>query len=328
MRSRVQSAYFVVVRRGKAPPLTPPQHGGARSTNTRSAFLDHNSQQARPSIGGELDDLEHRRKDRYVATFRRYVAIGDSSTEGLEDPDGQGGYRGWADRLAQHIADAQDEPLEYANLAIRGLRMKEIRLSQLEDALAMQPDLLTVFGGVNDLIAGPCDFDSIRADYVIIFGQAQRQGATVLTFTMPDPTAINPLGRYWRERAAKLNAIIRAEGESRGVLVMDFEHYPVAEDPRLWFEDHLHGNELGHQTVAAALAWRLGIVGFEGWAEAVEGEPVRPQGREKLIGDIDWARNYVAPWLSKGIRGIRHGFGVERKRPIPTVVAKSRILSE
>jgi hypothetical protein len=56
----------------------------------------------------------------------------------------------------------------------------------------------------------PCDFDSMRADYMIIFGQARsvsfdcRQGITVLTFTMPDPTAINPLGRYWRDRAAKL----------------------------------------------------------------------------------------------------------------------------
>ena len=68
-----------------------------------------------------------------MATFRRYVAIGDSSTEGLEDPDGRGGYRGWADRLAQHIADGQDEPLEYANLAIRGMRMREIRIGQLDD---------------------------------------------------------------------------------------------------------------------------------------------------------------------------------------------------
>jgi lysophospholipase L1-like esterase len=79
-----------------------------------------------------------------VTTFRRYVAIGDSSTEGLEDPDGEGGYRGWADRLAQHVADGQNEPLEYANLAIRGMRMKEIRTGQLDDALAMRPDLLTV----------------------------------------------------------------------------------------------------------------------------------------------------------------------------------------
>ena len=268
-------------------------------------------------------DLAHPGNNRVVTTFRRYVAIGDSSTEGLEDPDGEGGYRGWADRLAQHIADSQDEPLEYANLAIRGMRMKEIRTGQLDDALAMQPDLLSVFGGVNDLIAGPCNFDSIRADYVIIFGEARRQGATVLTFTMPDPTAVNPLGRYWRDRAARLNKIIRSEAEKYGVLVMDFEQYSVAEDPRLWFEDHLHGNELGHQMIAAALAWRLGIDGFdERWAE-LEGEVVWPRGRQKLRGDIDWARHYVAPWLGKGIRGIRQGRGIQRKRPIPTVVPRS-----
>ena len=106
-----------------------------------------------------------------VTTYRRYVAIGDSTTEGLEDPDPEGGYRGWADRLAQHIADGQQEALEYANLAIRGLRMREIRLRQLNDALAMQPDLLTVSGGMNDVIAPRCDFDAIRGDYVIVFGR-------------------------------------------------------------------------------------------------------------------------------------------------------------
>jgi lysophospholipase L1-like esterase len=258
-----------------------------------------------------------------VTAFRRYVAIGDSSTEGLEDPDGNGGYRGWADRLAQHIADNQEEPLEYANLAIRGMRMREIRTGQLDDALAMRPDLLSVFGGVNDLIAGPCNFDAIRADYVIIFGEARRQGATVVTFTMPDPTAINPLGRYWRERAARLNEIIRSEAEHYGVVVMDFELHPVTEDPRLWFEDHLHGNELGHQAVAAALAWQLGIDGFdERWAD-LEGEPARLRGREKLRGDIEWARHYMAPWLGKGIRGIRQGRGIQRKRPFPEVMPKS-----
>ncbi len=272
----------------------------------------------------ELDDLYQQRKNWLVATFRRYVAIGDSSTEGLEDPDGRGGYRGWADRLAQHIADRQDEPLEYANLAIRGMRMREIRISQLDDALAMKPDLLTVFGGVNDIIAGPCNFDAIRADYVIIFGQARRQGATVLTFTMPDPTTVNPLGRYWRERAARLNRIIRSEAANHCVLVMDFDQYAVvAQDPRLWSEDYLHGNELGHRTVAAALAWRLGIDGFdEGWA-ALEGEPQWPSGRQKLRRDIDWARHYVAPWLGKGIRGIRQGRGIQCKRPIPEIVPKS-----
>ena len=259
-----------------------------------------------------------------MAAFRRYVAIGDSSTEGLEDPDGNGGYRGWADRLAQHIADGQDEPLEYANLAIRGMRMNEIRTGQLADALAMRPDLLSVFGGVNDAIVPRCDFDSIRADYVIIFSLARRQGATVLSFTVPDLSAINPLGMAFRERVTKLNDIIRTEAERHDVVVMDFEQYPVAQDPRLWFADRLHSNELGHEKVAAALAWRLGIDSFnEGWAVPLDGEPVRPRGHQLLTSDIDWAMRYLAPWLGKGIRGIRQGRGIQRKRPIPEVVPKS-----
>ena len=52
--------------------------------------------------------------------FTRYVAIGDSSTEGLDDPDGTGGYHGWANRLAARVAAARKSPLLYANLAIRG----------------------------------------------------------------------------------------------------------------------------------------------------------------------------------------------------------------
>jgi lysophospholipase L1-like esterase len=259
-----------------------------------------------------------------VTTFRRYVAIGDSSTEGLEDPDGAGRYIGWADRLAQHIADGQDEPLEYANLAIRGLRMHEIRTTQLADALALQPDLLTIFGGVNDVIAARCDFDAIRADYVIVFGEARRQGATVLTFTMPDPAAINPLGARLRERVNRLNAIIRSEAARRDVLVMDFDAFPVAQDPRLWYEDRLHGNTLGHIKVAEALAWRLGISGFdETWSELMEEElpPRRP--REQITGDVDWAVHYLMPWLGKGVRRIPHGLGIQRKRPIPTIMPKT-----
>src|SRR5258705_6415265 len=83
--------------------------------------------------------------------FERYVAIGDSSTEGIDDPDGDGGYRGWANRLAQRIADAQGAVL-YANLGIRGRLTREILDEQLAPALAMHPDLATVFSGSNDIL--------------------------------------------------------------------------------------------------------------------------------------------------------------------------------
>jgi lysophospholipase L1-like esterase len=125
-----------------------------------------------------------------VRTFRRYVAIGDSSTEGLEDPDGKGGYRGWADRLAEIIANAQAEPLDYANLGVRSLHLSEIRGTQFDAAMAMQPDLLSIFGGANDILSVACDFAGIRADLAAIFGQARSRDCT-----MPDLSPINPFGR-------------------------------------------------------------------------------------------------------------------------------------
>ena len=257
--------------------------------------------------------------------FRRFVAIGDSSTEGLVDPDGQGGYRGWADRLAQRIADAQPEPLEYANLAIRGLRLAEIRETQFDLALAMDPDLLTVFAGANDIIAAMrCEWEIWREDLAAMFGAARERGITVATFTMPDPSAVNPFGFHLRPRAFRLNDMIRTEAERFGVLVVDFQRYRVAEDPRLWYDDRLHGNSLGHERVAAALAWRLGIAGADlSWADPLPDERARPRPRERLSSDVDWAVHHFGPFLSKGLRGIRQGWGIAPKRPRPTVVRKS-----
>jgi lysophospholipase L1-like esterase len=252
------------------------------------------------------------------------VAIGDSTTEGLEDPYPDGGYRGWADRLAEHISNAQDEPLEYANLAIRGLRLSEIRNTQFDDALALQPDLMTIVGGVNDVIGVGCDFAALRADFAAMFGEARGHDITVLTFTMPDPTAINPLGRRLRERMFGLNDVIRAEADRYDVIVMDFQRYPMTEDPRLWFEDRLHSNALGHERVAAALAWRLGVDGTdESWSLPLEAESVVRRPREQIVGDLDWAVHYLAPWLGRGIRGVPYSRSVTAKRPVPTVVPKT-----
>ena len=60
----------------------------------------------------------------------RYVAIGDSTVEGLEDPGPGGVYVGWADRLAHHLSAVHPD-LTYANLAIRGLTAREVRQTQL-----------------------------------------------------------------------------------------------------------------------------------------------------------------------------------------------------
>lgn len=262
-----------------------------------------------------------------MPTFRRYVAIGDSSTEGLMDPDesdGQGGFRGWADRLAQHVADGQDEPLDYANLAVRGLHAGEVRATQLEPALALHPDLLTVFAGVNDVISVRCDFAAVTDDLDAMFASGRASGATVLSFTMPDPGAINPLARRLRPRVARLDDIIRDRAAAHGVLLVDFDAYPVTVDPRLWFADRLHNSSVGHERIAAAIAWRLGVEGFdEAWAEPFPDEPDQHTVRETVSSDVDWVVHHLSPWLGKTVRHVPHGLGVTAKRPVPTVVPRS-----
>ncbi len=277
--------------------------------------------------------------DAQPPVFHRYVAIGDSATEGLEDPDPRGGYRGWADRLAMIIAAAQAEPLEYANLAIRGLTLDEIRTTQFDRALDMEPDLMTIVGGVNDVLGLRPDFDQLRRDFAAMFGEATARGIRVATLTMPDPAKINPLGGYLRDRMLRLNEITQAEAARYGVAVLALADFEIATDPRMWAADRLHGNPLGHERVAHGLGWLLGIPGEDlSWTAALAPTPaeevpgrlggrrgVGPAGldrarRERVTADLQWARTYFGPWLVRGIRGIPHGLGVTAKRPVPTVV--------
>ncbi len=260
-----------------------------------------------------------------MRTIRRYVAIGDSTTEGLHDPNGEGGYRGWADRLAEIIANAQPEPLDYANLGVRSLRLSGIRATQFGPAMAMQPDLLSIFGGANDMLSVACDFAGISADLAAIFGEARSRDCTVVTFTMPDLFPTNPFGRRLGGRMLQLNDIIREEAERYGVLVMDFQQHPIIPDPRLFSEDRLHASELGHERLAAALAWRLGIEGADkSWADPFPEAPPRLRTREQLAADVEWARRYFAPWLSRGIRRIPQSSGLTAKRPVLTPVLKNQ----
>lgn len=245
--------------------------------------------------------------------FERYVAIGDSSTEGLEDPDGVGGYRGWANRLAEHIAREQGSLL-YANLGIRGRRVRQIRDEQLDRALAMEPDLVTLFAGTNDAVRRSFDPDSVAADIEFMQRAFIARGAMVLGFTLPDLAGVMPLGRLVAGRLGLLNDTLRRVSESTGAILVDFTKHPVASDRRLWNEDRLHANSLGHERIAAALAEALGVSGVDGaWAQ-----PLPPESRsvgERVGAEIRWVRRYLVPWAWRRLRGRSSGDGLRPKRP-------------
>jgi lysophospholipase L1-like esterase len=239
--------------------------------------------------------------------FERYVAIGDSSTEGLQDPDGAGGYRGWANRLAERVAQAQGGLL-YANLGVRGKRSREIRGEQLGLALAMKPDLATVFAGSNDILERGFDAGKLRVELRCMMSALVAGKAVVLTFTLPDLTGVMPIGRYLSPRVRAMNDTIREAAASTGARLIDFAAYPVGSDPRLWSADRFHVNSEGHARIAAALAQALGLPGTDdAWQRPM---PARnaPSRWTRMAESWSWYRHHLLDhlWPRSPVEGQFH----------------------
>ncbi len=248
-----------------------------------------------------------------MRTFERYVAVGDSTTEGIDDPDGRGGYRGWADRLAGRVARAQGGLL-YANLAVRGLTSKQIRATQLDAALALKPDLTTVVVGMNDLIRPRFVLDEVVGELETMMRAFTSAGATVLTFTLPDLSKVMPIARIVRDRTVALNEAFRAAAVRTGSVLFDLALHPLTADRRLWALDRLHASTLGHERIGHALARALGVPGDDSYNDPLP--PEAPRGlRDVLRAEAEWARGYLLPWLARRAAGRSSAEGITAKRP-------------
>jgi lysophospholipase L1-like esterase len=257
-----------------------------------------------------------RTTQRKVLRWQRYVAIGDSSTEGLDDPDGNGGFRGWADRLAGHIA-AYQGGIEYANLAIRGRTTAQILAEQLPAALAIRPHLATVVSGMNDILAPAFDPAEVAAGVEQMFRELTEAGTTVLSLTLPDPTPNLPLTRIIQPRLRSFNEELLAAASRHNVVMVDLGSFEEGSDPRLWSHDRLHGNSDGHELVARALAHGLGVPGFDdSWRNPLPPR-IAPSRVDAVLADLTWAHTHALPWLWRSVRGRSAGDGLEPKRPEP-----------
>lgn len=249
-----------------------------------------------------------------MPSFERYVALGDSTAEGLDDPDGRGGYRGWADRLAERIAAGQGRLL-YANLAVRGRNTRQVMEEQLGPALAMRPDLALVVAGTNDLLRPRFDAAAVARDMERMQRALAEGGATVVSFTLPDLGPVMPLARPLRPRVHRLARALAEASARSGALLVDFTAHPFASDPRLWSEDRLHANALGHARIADALAHALALPGSSAsWMDPLPEEPPRAC-RARMGDEIAWTRRHLVPWLLRHARGRSSGDGRRPKRP-------------
>ena len=271
-----------------------------------------------------------------------FVAIGDSFTEGLNDPAPGGGFRGWADRLATLLA-AEYPGLRYANLAVRGKLLREIVAEQVPAAAAMSPGLVSLAGGGNDMLRLGADPDTLAELFDVAVARLRQAGSQVLIFTGSDPVGITVL-RLLRGKIAAYNMHLRAIADARDCYLVDLWSMRFLRDKSAWSADRLHLSPESHQRVALRAAEVLGIPGTGDWRGPADGADSGEAGAvetavKTLAGagtetgvlarpgvaraawvaarreDARWAREYLLPWVNRRLRGTSSGDGLPAKRP-------------
>ncbi|MEE6273819.1 SGNH/GDSL hydrolase family protein [Georgenia wangjunii] len=252
----------------------------------------------------------------------RYVALGDSFTEGLwdTDPDDPEHTRGWADLLAGTLSArrvaAGREPLEYANLAIRGRLLGRIVDEQLPVALAAQPDLVSLVGGGNDILRPGADSDALATRLETAVVRLREAGVDVLMATGIDP-ADSAVIRLTRSRVAVFNSHVWSIAHRHGAHVVDLWGMRSLRDWRMWAPDRIHLTTEGHERVAQAALVALGLAPDDAaWDDPLT--PLPPVARaDRVRSDVRWVREFAYPWAQRRLRRTSSGDARVPKRPQP-----------
>jgi lysophospholipase L1-like esterase len=188
----------------------------------------------------------------------KYLAFGDSETEGKLSPMGFGlgnpgpsfSYPYKLKELLEKRYTAQTFVMSNEGYGGEVLAIGEIRLDQLLPAYA--PEVLLIQEGINDLDAGgtaviPAMMDSLRG----MVEEGQRHGAVVFLATLL-PQRAGPPKYLVPERIGPANdAIKRVAAEEQAILVDLYAAFGGSPDPLIG-SDGLHPTEAGYEKMAEA----------------------------------------------------------------------------
>jgi lysophospholipase L1-like esterase len=238
-----------------------------------------------------------------------YAAIGDSFTEGMGDERPDGTPRGWADLVAAALAHAAGGTIGYANLAIRGRLLAPIVELQLPTAIGLQPQLLTINGGGNDILRPRVSIDSVADRLVAAAMQASDAGIRTLVVSGGNPTRHIPMGARFERRGDALAEAVRSRLEGTAVRYVDNwfdERLPALQ---YWSIDRLHLNAHGHTIAASNVLAALEL--------PIAGAAMAPDAGDDLERPrtAEYWRRYVLPWIGRRLTGRSSGDDREPKRP-------------
>ncbi len=250
--------------------------------------------------------------------IRSYVALGDSLSEGLGDFGFEDNrvHAGWTDRLATLLAKEatfHGHEFHYANVAIRGAKIADIMGVQLERALALKPDLVTVMAGQNDLLSSAENMPKLEAQFRDGIQKLKDSGCTVIVSNTINPIHLmvfRPLARL----ATTMTAMIERVANQLQVEVHDVHRIESLADVAYWAEDMVHFSGPGHIKVANEAAALLKL-SFR-LSELDDCEISAPA--RGIVGTTRWLVVHVVPFFWRRIRRVSSGDGLEPKLPVLT----------
>ena len=232
--------------------------------------------------------------------WQRFVALGDSLTEGLCDPAPDDALRGWADRLALLLSARGG--IHYANLAVRSRRVRDVHGDQLARARELRPDLVSILIGANDLVKSHADVPALAARVDETVRVLREDGADVLLVTpfLPERRA----ARLFTARFATFASALASIAERHGAILLDTDLHPALASRPNWGEDLVHLGSRGHRFLAYCAGDLLGVPHAETLGAL-----------DQVLHDVDatsrtvWWREHALPWVWRRMRGRVAGDG-------------------
>lgn len=256
-----------------------------------------------------------------MAKYTRFITFGDSMTEGMCDDMVDGQYRGWADRVADVLA--QNNPgFSYFNLAIRGKLLHQVITDQIpigKHYIEGPQTLVSFNAGANDVLRPNYKPAKAMAEYRAAVAELAQTGATLLLFTAIE--SVDSSGKaadLWRERFSEFNNNVRAVASEYGAILAEAKRAPFLADKRFLHTDRLHLNAEGHRRFAQGVQEVLDLPYDKSWNVPLPPPPPKSAIVAK-IENTKWIITFVIPWIWRRVRGKSSGDGRSAKHfaPVP-----------
>ncbi|KRT65339.1 MAG: GDSL-like protein lipase/acylhydrolase [Candidatus Rokubacteria bacterium CSP1-6] len=221
-----------------------------------AAVLSGGAGIVRPA-SSEQEHPRHLPEDRAEAVM--YVAIGDSTVYGI---GANGAERNYVSRLYERLRSVYASA-RMTNLGVGGATGADVVERQLQRAVALRPDLVTLSIGPNDITRGR-NVGEYERDIETIFRTLLRETTGVLVVNLIPDLTLTPRFRGREEapkvgrRVALFNEALGRQARAHGVEVVDLfsaSRHEVPQRPELIATDGYHPSDQGYARWAE-LMWQ------------------------------------------------------------------------